>query len=701
MAYPEQPSYIRIGSDWKVVEQAFVYKSSAWKRVNQAYLYQGGQWKRVYAYDSIAPTIVRFALTDTVSGQTYGSSKTTASYVLEFSEEIVGWTSGMITISSNPGNAWQIASVTTSDNISYVVQLQKPGTQTSGTVTLSVNPTGVTDESEINAWAGAATPSQSFSIDVTRPAVSEFASASANTSRTVTFSLRFSEEVTGLIKEEFTIGGTSTGWQISSFSGFGSLYTIVLTETSFGSTTNGTLTLSIPQNSVVDAIGNTGPTATATSSTFNVARTPVTPTISAVSSTDLNLHNRRVNYTVSVPAGLTTISNVIGYLYNSDDQYITEQDIDVTDTQAAFTASGSFDVGRNPGTKYYVRARTKNTASLFSEYSLREEITTGGDKTPPVLAAPTVTAGTPADPGWPGATVVRSLSYSFASPSSYLTNEVSKVDVFCIRSEDGVSMGSIEHLKGAAWGAGALTGTFGGLAASKDYYIYARSSDIYGGTNSTASSPATTKATTAQENKSATGSATVQTLTLAADDIIVDSTYSSWVASRAEDNDTTSAWVSSATGVPYNSWSAGYSPNFMNSVPANWNFVNVTLTKAEIIVGRTQRCWVQFRDGNTWIGTAGENPSGTGYPTSVQSINVGNSTGATWFTHWTGNTAIGYTALNQSTYSFRIRVVAQGVSYSGAQLYGLSNQTLSTNARTVIAETNYTFSVNYSRSWSY
>jgi hypothetical protein len=497
MAYPEQPSYIRIGSDWKVVEQAFVYKSSAWKRVNQAYLYQGGQWKRVYAYDSIAPTIVRFALTDTVSGQTYGSSKTTASYVLEFSEEIAGWTNGMITISSNPGTAWEIASVTTSDNISYAVEIEKPGTQTSGTVTLSVNPAGITDESEINAWAGAATPSQSFSIDVTRPAVSEFASASAGASRTVTFSLRFSEEVTGLIQSEFTIGGTSTGWRISSFSGSGSLYTIVLTETSLGSTTNGTLTLSIPQNSVVDAIGNTGPSATATSSTFNVARTPVTPTVSAVSSTDLTLHNRRVNYTVSVPAGLTTISHVVGYLYDSNDNYTgTSQTIDVTDTQSAFITSGSFDVGRNPGTKYYVRARTLNTASLYSEYSLRQEITTGGDKTPPVLAAPTVTANTPADPGV-NTTVVRSLSYSFASPSSYLTSEVAKVNIYCIRVEDGAQVGTTEVLVGAGWGAAAITGTFGSLAASKDYYIYARSTDIYGGTNSMANSDSTTKPTTA------------------------------------------------------------------------------------------------------------------------------------------------------------------------------------------------------------
>jgi hypothetical protein len=501
MAYPEQPSYIRIGSAWKQIEQVFVRKSSAWKRVNQAYVYESGAWKRVYAYDSIAPTILSFSLTDTVSGQTYGSSKTTASYSLQFSEPIVGWDDEMITISSNPGDAWEITSITTADDTTYVVEIEKTGTQTSGTVTLSVDPDGITDESEINAWDGSPRSSQSFSIDVTRPAVAEFVSSSPAASRTVTFTLRFSESVTGLLESEFTIGGTSEGWEISSFSGSGAIYTIVLTEESLDSTTNGTLTLSIPENSVSDAIGNTGPDDDITSSTFTVARTPGTPSISAISSSDLTLHTRRVNYTVSVPAGFTTISHVVGYLYDANDTYTgTSQTIDVTDTTSAFTVDGSFSVGRNPSTKYYVRARSLNTSSLYSEYTQRAEITTGNDRTPPVLAAPTVTANTPADPGYPGASVTRSLSYSFASPSSYLTAEVSSVTVYCIRDSDGASVGSAEHVIGSGWGSGALTGTFSGLPASTGYYIFARSVDIYGGANSTADSASTSATTTAQQN---------------------------------------------------------------------------------------------------------------------------------------------------------------------------------------------------------
>jgi len=496
MAYPEQPSYVRIGSSWKTVEQAFVYKSGAWKRINQAYIRQAGAWKRVYAYDAIAPTIVRFELSGTVSGGTYGATKTTASYILEFSETIASWNNSMVTFSSNPGTAWSISSITTPDNKTYAINISMGGTQTSGDVRLSVLPTGVTDESGINPWTGSATVSQTFSIDVTKPTVAEFASVSAATAFTVVFTLRFSEVVTGLLSSEFTIGGTSTGWVLSSFTGSGTSYSITLTESSANSTTSGTLTLSIPTDCVSDAIGNLGPASTATSTTFNVARTPVTPSISAISSSDLTLHNRRINYTASVPAGFTTISHVIAYLYDANDNYTgTSQTIDVTDSSAAFTADGSFNVGRNPGTKYFVRTQTLNTLSLSSPLSTRSEVTTGADRTPPTLAAPSVTANVPSDPGWPGAAVVRSLSYSFATPSTYLTSEVAKVTVYCIRSSDGVSMGSVEHLKGAAWGAGALTGTFGSLAGGTNYYIYATSTDEYGGTNSTANSGSTTLAT--------------------------------------------------------------------------------------------------------------------------------------------------------------------------------------------------------------
>lgn len=501
--YPEQPSYIRIGSSWKTIEQAFVYKDGEWKRINQGYVYRSGSWKRFYAYDSIAPTILRFDLTDTVSSQTYGVSKTTANYVLEFSEPISGWDDNMVSISSNPGNSWEIDSITTSDDQTFAIALTMSGTQTSGTITLSVDPTGITDESEINPWSGTATSSQSFSIDVTKPSVTQFNSSSDSTATTVVFTLRFSESISGNILSNLSIGGTSTGWQISSVSGSGQNYSITLTEQSSGSTTAGTLTLELASNSVSDSIGNLGPASTSTSSEFTVARTPPTPTITSISSTNLTLHNRRIDFSISVPAGLTTVKEVIVYLYNSTDTYTgTSLTIDVTDTSSAFTTSGSFDVGRNPGTKYFIRAQTKNTFNLTSSLSSRSEITTGSDLKPPVLAAPTVTAVSPSNPGYPGAaTNNRVLTYSFSSPSSYLTSEVGSVTVYCYKT-DGTLIGTSEHTIGAGWTGTALSGEFSGMSANVEHYIFARSVDIYGGTNSTNDSSATYRFTVAAQSGS-------------------------------------------------------------------------------------------------------------------------------------------------------------------------------------------------------
>lgn len=690
MAYPEQPSYVRIGSSWKTVQQAFVYKSGAWKRINQAYVRQAGQWKRVYAYDAIAPTIVRFELTDTVSTGTYGNTKTTASYALEFSETIASWSNAMITFSSNPGTAWAITSVTTSNNKNYVVNISMSGTQTSGNVRLSVLPTGVTDESGINPWTGSAFLSQTFSIDVTKPTVDEFASASASTATSVVFALRFSEPVTGLVSGEFTISGTSTGWALSSFTGSGALYSITLTESSANSTTNGTLTLSIPTNCVSDAIGNLGPASTATSTAFTVVRTPVTPTITA-SSSNLTLHNRQVNYTVTVPAGFTTITRVYVYLYDSNDNYTgTSDDIDVTDTSGAFTTSENFNVGRNPGTKYYVRAQTYNAFGYYSGLSARAETTTGADLTPPVLAAPTLTAvGAGNDPGSPGATPNRNITYSFATPSSYLTTEVASVTVYCVRVSNGVQAGTTSHVIGAGWTGTALTGTFTGLSYNAAYTIYARSTDIYGGTNSTADS-ASTNVTTVDIQTGYTNYTNTYLYrpgpnsgTAAAALNVQNEPF------LAVDGNNNTAFVTRGDGA-YSWWQGAPTGINWGVLATGSSLVEVRLTDYMIRTGRTQTVWAQFqRADGTWLYNNSPNDPlfGNNSLNELSTLNGGDS-----FVDIV-DASIGL----DTSYVFRI--VFNKVSYSGYSTNG-STTVLGTTTRSVLVETYLNFTI-YSRTPHY
>jgi hypothetical protein len=696
--YPEQPSYVRVGSSWKTIESLYVYKSGEWKRVNQGYVYRSGAWKRFYAYDSIAPVVQSFQLTDTVSGATFGSTKTSANYRIIFSEPISGFNESMVSFFLNPLNEWSIASVTNPslDNRTYLVSISCSVLPSSGTVTLQVNPTGVLDTALINAWSGSPVLSQSFSIDTTRPSVSEFESSSTATSTTVFFTLRFSEPVTGIDSSDFTIGGTSSGWQISSVTGSGAVYTITLTETSTGVTTNGTLTLSIPQNVATDAIGNTGPISSATSSEFTVARNPAQPSITSISSSDLTLHDRRINFTASIPAGLTTIKEVMAYLYNSNDIYTgISKTIDVTDSTGPFTTSSFFDVGRNPGTKYYVRVVSRNTFNLDSPFSARSEITTGADKTPPVLAAPSLSATQPTDPG-SSTNPLRNITYSFASPSSYLTSEVGEVIVYLYRTSPFQYVSQRSVLKGAAWTTTAISGSFDSLDSGTSYTVFATSKDIYGGTNSTANSASTAVTTVATQSTTVNYQDSVSLYEyMIANSYSVDSTFSGYPASNADDGldisaEGGTAWLSSASGNTHNYWSGLYSYDFTDS----WDrtgatFNSVSLTSVRIKTGRSQETYVQFYNNNVWHGSAGTDPRN-----GFQSLAIISSGANRWKTMWTGNVNM----LN--TGGFRARFTLKGVSYAGFESYGVGGG-LSSNVRSLIVEVDYIFTIYSSTTYSW
>ena len=694
--YPEQPSYVRVGSSWKTIESLYIYRSGEWKRVNQGYVYRSGAWKRFYAYDSIAPVVQSFELTDTVSGATFGSTKTSANYRIVFSEPVSGFLNSMVTFASNPSNQWSITSVTnpSSDNRTYLVAISCSVSPSSGTVTLQVNPSGVLDAALINSWSGAPVPSQSFSIDTTRPSVSEFASGSSAVSTIVDFTLRFSEPVVGVDISDFTIGGTSTGWQISSVTGSGAVYTIRLTETSPGVTINGTLTLSIPQNIATDAIGNIGPATSVTSSTFTVARNPAQPSITAISSTDLTLHNRRINFTASIPAGLSTIKEVIAYLYDSNDVYTgTSITIDVVDSVGPFTTSSSFNVGRNPGTRYYVRVISRNTLNLDSPFSARSEITTGADRTPPVLATPTVSAVEPTDPG-SGVSPTRSISYSFASPSSYLTSEVGQVIVYCYRTSPWQYVAERSVLIGTGWTATAISGNFSNLATGVSYTVFATSFDIYGGTNSSASSAGASATTVATKSTTINYTNTVSLYEeMIASSYDTDSTFSGFPASNADDgadgDSTGTAWLSNATGNAHNYWSGLYDEDFTSStLRTGATFNSVSLTSVRLKTGRIQLTYVQFRNNNIWHGAAGTDPR-NGY----QSLALANSSGNNWKIMWTGNVPMA------NTTGFRARFTLQGVSYANFNSYGVGG--LSNNVRSLIVEVDYIFTIYSSTTYSW
>ena len=72
----------------------------------------------------------------------------------------------------------------------------------------------------------------------------------------VSFGLVFSEPVTGLTTGDFTIGGTSTGWSVTSVSGSAAIWSVRLTATT---PTTGSVVLSLSADGATDLAGNAGP----------------------------------------------------------------------------------------------------------------------------------------------------------------------------------------------------------------------------------------------------------------------------------------------------------------------------------------------------------------------------------------------------------------------------------------------------------
>ncbi len=108
-------------------------------------------------------------------------------------------------------------------------------------------------------------------IDRTPPEPTVFAptSASPTNAGPATFSITFSQAITGLAAGDFTVTGTSAGWSLGSVTGSGAgPYTVTLTA---GSPTSGTLGLQLNAGTVTGVLGVAGPASNASaSSTISV-----------------------------------------------------------------------------------------------------------------------------------------------------------------------------------------------------------------------------------------------------------------------------------------------------------------------------------------------------------------------------------------------------------------------------------------------
>ena len=116
--------------------------------------------------------------------------------------------------------------------------------------------------------------------DATKPSVTGFTTTSGayNHDATQTFTLTFSEPVTGITAGDFTNLGDATGCSIDPGDDTGATRTVTVSSCS-----EGTLQLRFAANGAADAVGNTGPAAAVSTTVITVDRTP--PAVSSFTTT--------------------------------------------------------------------------------------------------------------------------------------------------------------------------------------------------------------------------------------------------------------------------------------------------------------------------------------------------------------------------------------------------------------------------------
>jgi hypothetical protein len=100
----------------------------------------------------------------------------------------------------------------------------------------------------------------------------------------IPFGLIFKEPVTGLVKEDFAVGGTSPGWTVDSITGAGSAFTVtVVADESGDGPAEGSVELTLPAGAVKDMASLEGPPEDVTGiADFAVDTTPATAILYAV-----------------------------------------------------------------------------------------------------------------------------------------------------------------------------------------------------------------------------------------------------------------------------------------------------------------------------------------------------------------------------------------------------------------------------------
>ncbi len=191
------------------------------------------------------------------------------------------------------------------------------GTATSGTITCTIPAvdgtyyvyTRATDLAG-NTETAPGTADDTILRDGGSPSATLTPPATPTSAASLSYTLAFSEPVTGLAASDLTLAGTAAGCAVGTPSGSGSSYTVEVTGCG-----EGTVVLTLTAGSVSDGAGNPGPAADVGSAAVTIDRTaPSTPaSLGATPRTGTALSGTAVPLTLAWKAAADAVSGVAAY----------------------------------------------------------------------------------------------------------------------------------------------------------------------------------------------------------------------------------------------------------------------------------------------------------------------------------------------------------------------------------------------------
>jgi len=230
---------------------------------------------------TIAPADSRVTSFAPAAGQ---STSSAVVFALQFASSITGLTASDFTVGGT-STGWTVTRVRANGSTANYLITLSPASSTDGTVVLTLKANSVFEGDGSGTGPASAAVSSAFNADFTPPLVTSFTANGdgyVNTLSGRTYSMTFSEAISGLASADFTNNGSATSCVFTPASASvaaGSSVTVTVSGCS-----DGTVLPRLSALSVADGAGNNGPTNKADNSsspTIMDTQAPIAPTITA------------------------------------------------------------------------------------------------------------------------------------------------------------------------------------------------------------------------------------------------------------------------------------------------------------------------------------------------------------------------------------------------------------------------------------